>query len=346
MNVNQLNDDGAVIGYNPILEYKKETNNSVEPGEQTNSSGNSQSNYKYSDTLNGFLENTPGKTINNLENTMKNITFLIDSLSKSFNNGNWNQYGQISSLLSAIESDNQEYIQKFVEYHRNFISGSIIPELIKELYDEKVRIRTLRDVLSTLYYGKSNYTLEEIKEKDESYTKQLRSFEESGDINKINYVAITYDSMVNRSTSLYSFTVNEKVISIADVINQKDNSSTNMSRYMSIKNLYDEINDEINYRRASYDKEQSVEIMGKTLYNYYNKRQALLEVYDLFNENPDSIFFGRKIEDFQEELNNAVINVNRAFVGNQFYLNEIANLEKEKKILMDIYETLNYNLAN
>lgn len=347
MAINQLEDDGAVIGYKPTLQYKKENNVSADtednkPSSSTNYSGK----IKYSDTLNSFSNNTPSTALNNIDYVTENMKLLIDKLASAFKNGEWNQYGEISSLLSAIESDNQEYITDFIDYHKDNITGSIIPELIGEINNTKQRLKVLSDVLKELYYGNPRITTEEAKEIDKTYLQKLQSYESNEDNAKINYLALSYDSILNRSVNMYSFSANEQAINIADVIIASDDSSADSSKSPLIKKLFSEVSNELEYRKDSYSEQQSVEIMQKTLYNYYSKRQEILDLYDLFSDNKNSVFIGNKIESCKKQFDNAITNINKTFAGNQYYLSEIAKLEREKYFLMNIYASFNYNSNN
>ena len=107
--------------------------------------------------------------------------------------------------------------------------------------------------------------------------------------------------------------------------------------------MYNEINEAINTRKQLHQAQQNVEIMKKTLYNYYEKRQNLIMLYDLLSKSPESIYVGQKIQFAQNELVRAIKNVNKIFVGSQVYLQEIQKLEKEKLILSNIYATFNHN---
>ena len=116
----------------------------------------------------------------------------------------------------------------------------------------------------------------------------------------------------------------------------------NSSKASLVQQLFNEVNEELDYRRASYNPEQSVEIMQKTLYNYYDKRKNLIDLYDLIDSS-DSIYLKRKVSDYQYQVDEAIKDINRAFVGNQIYLTEKSNLEQEKHYLLEIYAQLNYN---
>jgi hypothetical protein len=348
MGINQLTDDGAVIGYKPTLEYVKKSKSNVKAEDETKKS--SATDYsgkvKYSETLKSFKNNLPSTALSNIDYVTQNMRLLIDKLASSFKNGNWNQYGEISSLLSAVESNNEEYINNFIKYHHDKITGSIAPELIGLIHNTEQRLQILGDVLKELYYGQSSITTEEAKEIDKAYIQKLQSYEKSGDKAKINYLALSCDSTLNRSVSMYAFSANQQAIDIADVVTSSDSSSTSSSKSHLIQNMFEEVNNEIDYRKGSYDDQQSVEIMQKTLYNYYNKRQEIIDLYDLFNENKESVFIGNRISSYSEQVNDAVANVNRTFVGNQYFLSEMAKLELEKHFLMNIYATFNYNSEN
>ena len=106
----QLEDNGAVIGYRPKLEYRKEKNNTAEVSTGAKPSTDHSGKVKYSDTLSGFVNNLPSTSIKDLDYVIQNIRVLIDNLTKHFHQGNWNEYNDISSLISAVESDDKDYI--------------------------------------------------------------------------------------------------------------------------------------------------------------------------------------------------------------------------------------------
>lgn len=340
MPINQLNDDGAVIGYKPDLQYKKDrtvASNNTDTA-RTNYSGS----ITYTDTFSGFKDNCPSQALSDIAYVTENLKKLVDKLAKAFKNGNWDKYNDISTLLSAVENNSNEYIQDFVDYHHGIITGSIVPELIQDIHDTQTRMDTLDKIIKELYYGDENISLDEAKEIDESYISKMESYETSDDKAKINYMAISYDSIISRSVSMYAFNINKKSITVADIVTKKDDTAVNPSKVSLIQQLFNEVNEELDYRRASYNPEQSVEIMQKTLYNYYDKRKNLIDLYDLIDSS-DSTYLKRKVSDYQDQVNEAIKDINRAFVGNQIYLTEKSNLEQEKHYLLEIYAQLNYN---
>lgn len=343
MSINQLGDDGAVIGYKPILQYNKESKSNVSAEDKSSSATNYSGNFEYSKTINSLGSNLPSTALGNIDFALQNMKRLVDKLALSFKKGNWNQYGEISSLLSAVESNDEEYITNFINYHKDKITGSIVPELIGTIHSTEQRLKILSDIIKELYYGEKTLTTEEAKEIDKSYLEKIKSYEANGEKSKINYLALSYDSSLNRSISMYSFSANEQVIDIADTLIASDDSSTDSSKASLIQKMFDEVNEEIDYRKYSYNEQQSIEIMKKTLYNYYSKRQELIELYDLFNQNNESIFIGRKIQSYREQIDDAIININKSFVGNQYFLSEIVKLEREKHFLKNIYASFNYN---
>lgn len=340
MPINQLNDDGAVIGYKPDLQYKKDrtvASNNTDTA-RTNYSGS----ITYTDTFSGFKDNCPSQALSDIAYVTENLKKLVDKLAKAFKNGNWDKYNDISTLLSAVENNSNEYIQDFVDYHHGIITGSIVPELIQDIHDTQTRMDTLDKIIKELYYGDENISLDEAKEIDESYISKMESYETSDDKAKINYMTISYDSIISRSVSMYAFNINKKSITVADIVTKKDDTAVNPSKVSLIQQLFNEVNEELDYRRASYNPEQSVEIMQKTLYNYYDKRKNLIDLYDLIDSS-DSIYLKRKVSDYQYQVDEAIKDINRAFVGNQIYLTEKSNLEQEKHYLLEIYAQLNYN---
>ena len=339
----QLEDNGAVIGYRPKLEYKKYKNNisDTSTGEQsgTSNSGNSQN----SDTLSGFENNLPSTALNDLDYAIQNIKILIDNLGKHFRQGNWSEYNDISALLSAVESDDKKYIKNFIDSHKNSITGSIIPELVGFLSDTQTRLKILCETLKELYYGKSTISTEEAKQIDAGYIEQLRKYEQSGQKGKINYISLSYDSILNRSVTMYAYNVNRKCIGLSKIPQSNTEISTDKTKALLLERLYNEVNDEINCRSNSYEAQQSIEIMQKTLYNYYDKRLGLLEMYNMFGGG-ESFPLMNRMYDYQSKTDKAIENIARTFMANQYYIAEITSLEQEKYDLMQNYSKLNYFL--
>lgn len=342
MSINQISDEGAVIGYQPNLQYDKNRTAESDVKEESSDFSNSQQTEYHSQCLLSFIKNMPNKTLSNIDFTITNVKKLIDKLSKAFRNGNWNEYADISTLLNAIDTNNIEYITKFVDYHRNNITGDITPELIEAIYNTKRKLELTSSILKQLYYGDINISQEDCAEIDSSYIHKIMTYENSGELSKINYAAIASDSSLNRSISQYAFNANKGCIVLADVINKQDAKVTNPSKISLVQNLFREVNDEIRYRNDSYSLQQSVEILEKTLYNYYNKRQDLLNLYHLLGTT-GSTYLTRKIKVYQSNLDDALKNVNRAFIGNEIYLSELEKLESEKYYLLNIYADMSNN---
>ena len=337
---NKKRDDGAIIGYKPKLEYQKEitAQEEVEQIESLNYNG-----VKFSKTLDSIAKNLPGITLSNLDFVTENIIMLMDELAKSFTDGNWKEYGNISSLMSAVESDNEEYIDAFVNYHSNLITGSIAPELIKTLNSTRRRLVLLNNTLKKLYYNDETLTTEQAQAIDADYIKQIQRYEVGNQQSRINYLTVSQDSILNRSVSLHVFDVNEKAINLSEVVLSTDKASAKKEQSDLIKQLYSETNKDLEYRKSTYDEKHSLEIMTKALFNYYDKRKTINDMYTILDTSVNSAFIARKTREYKNRLNEAIINVNKTFAGNAHYLSELTSLEQEKALLMNIYSTFNYN---
>lgn len=341
----KLEDDGAVIGYKPKLEYVKELNNTPEANNTSLASGNTDfsGNIAFSQALSDFHDNMPSKALEVLDMVINNIDSLISKISPLFSAGIGGNYSDIAGLLTALKCGNTDFSKKFIDHHFKDISGSHIPEIINELFLTGQRLETLSFTIKELYYGNPSISTEEAAEKDAAMLKAMQSYEISGDTQKINYVAVAYDNLVGRSTIVYGYTINKGVMRLNDILLQRDANCVNPSKMADIKHLFNEVNDEILYRKSSYDAQQSVEIMNKTLYNYYYKRSELLTLYDLFSTSKDSIMFGTRVSRKQADMRHAIEEVTKTYLGNQYYIDEITKLEQEKFFLREIYAGFNYN---
>jgi hypothetical protein len=142
---------------------------------------------------------------------------------------------------------------------------------------------------------------------------------------------------------MHAFAANEQAINVANIIYRTDDAKTDKSKAETLKRFFDDITTEAQYRKDKYNTQESVEIMEKTLYNYYNKRQEILDLYDIFGENGSSFYLGSKIQMCKNRIEEAVSNVNRTFVGTQHFLSEMVKLESEKYFLRNLYASFNYN---
>ena len=337
---NQRRDDGAIIGYKPKLEYSKEitSQEETEQIESINYDGT-----KFSKTLDSIAQNLPSVALSNIDFVTDNIQMLMEQLTKSFEDGNWPEYGSISSLMSAVESNNKEYIDAFVKYHSNLITGSIAPELIKTLNTTRRRLVSLNNTLKKLYYNDETLTTEQAQAIDADYLKQIQKYEVGSQQSKINYLAVSQDSILNRSVSLHAFDVNEKAITLSEVVLSTDKAAAKKEQSDLIKQLYAETNQNLEYRKSTYDEEQAIDIMTKTLFNYYDKRKTINDMYTILDTSVNSAFVTRKTMEYKDRLNQAITNVNKTFAGNAYYLSELTSLEQEKALLINIYSTFNYN---
>lgn len=336
----QLTDNGAVIGYRPKLEYAKEMNQKATSvsGNPTDASGTIQ----YTSSLTGLIYNQPSATISDVDYVIDNIQKLIDALAAKFEAGNWGEYNNISSLLNAVAINNTEYIDEFIQAHKHNINGSIIPELIGHLYNTAERMKILSDILKELYYGSKNITQEEMSEKDASNIEMMKSLEVAGQRHKINHVAISYDSMLNRSISTEAFAINKRAINMSRVPDSVTHLTDDSSKKELVSQLYSEVNEDLDYRQEAFEIQQTVEILEKTLYNYYNSRNDYVNLYHIYN-GQEGFSMMHRLQEYQYRLGRSLENVVRALEGNQHYLSQMTRLEQEKSNLMRNYSKLNYN---
>ena len=70
---------------------------------------------------------------------------------------------------------------------------------------------------------------------------KMKSYEANKDNSKINYLALSYDSILNRSVSMYTFGANEQAINVADVVLAADESAADSSKDSFIEKMFIEI---------------------------------------------------------------------------------------------------------
>lgn len=338
----QQEDSGAVIGYEPVLSYRKANNtagSNIQIREQDTSSDDS--NIQLSQTLQCFTESTPSETLQALEDVPVKIRKLTDALASMFNTGNWGMYNEISMLVTALNNGDTSYAKDFVDYHYNGISGSIIPELIWGMHEAGWRVKIVSDTLKELYYGRADITLGEASALDSRHVSLLKSLEVSGDIAKINYPVLAYDAMVNHSTMLYAFEMNKAVSRKADTAGMHVSTSVSSSGQPSVLRLFEETNGELSYRKDAYSMHQDKELLRNALYNYYRYRRTMDDMANLFYGS-QSVPLGRKLLSKQGAVKESVMELNRLYAGSRVYMYETTRLEQEKNYLKNIYNAASY----
>ena len=336
----QLIDSGAVIGYRPDLKYEKSNSVNESNIDITNEYVNN--NNSYTNTIQSYLDNQPSLVISNISDNIVSINEIIDRLSEAFNENEYDKYSNIETFIEAIENGNTVYANEFLEYHKTDISKNQIPEIIQILEVEKERLNVFNETLKTLYYGTSNITDEECKTKDDDIMSVLTQKDKNG--KGINYLTLSYDSILNKSINTYSQKTDLSYIQLEEAAYAADDSNmTNSILLPMIERLFNEVDDEINARTASYDIQQSVDTTRKALYNYYIKRSELNQFYNIVAESsPDGSYLLSKISSFENNLDNAIEDITRTTLGNVYYVESLSNLMTEKKQLRSLYATISY----
>lgn len=336
----QLTDSGAVIGYRPDLKYEK--TNEPEKSDISVINKYINDNSSYTNTIQSYLDNQPNLIISNINDNIISINDIIDRLAETFNKKEYNEYSNIESFIDAIENGNTVYANDFLEYHKTDISKSQIPEIIHILEIEKERLNIFNETLKTLYYGTSNITDKECKQKDNEISSVLIQKDKQG--KGINYLTLSYDSVLNKSINTYSSKIDEACILLEEVAYTEDNNDiTNSILLPMIERLFKETDNEINARSTSYDIQQSVDTTRKALYNYYIKRNDLNQFYNTVTESSnEGSYLLSKISLFENELDNAIEEINRTTLGNAHYMKSLSNLMTEKQQLRSLYATISY----
>ena len=341
MNIkDQLTDSGAVIGYRPDLKYQK--TNEPEKSDINVINKYINNNDSYTNTIQSYLDNQPNLVISNINDNIISINDIIDRLAEAFNKKEYNKYSNIESFIDAIENGNTVYAKDFLEYHKTDISKSQIPEIINILEIEKERLNMFNETLKTLYYGTSNITDEECKQKDDEISSVL--IQKDKQRKGINYLTLSYDSILNKSINTYSSKIDGACIQLEEVAyTEDDNDITNSILLPMIERLFKETDDEINARSTSYDIQQSVDTTRKALYNYYIKRNDLNQFYNTVTElSSEGSYLISKISSFEDELDNAIEEINRTTLGNVYYMKSLSDLMTEKQQLRSLYATISY----
>lgn len=370
----QLYSDSNVIGYQPDLEYKKPRTATGEfiPGQDPDQTYDPEKDTTlYTKTLNGFAENTPSSVLSDIEYVLKNIKRLKQKLAERFKEeqalldnpfykGNralsdteiilenakpgesYNPYNDITKLIDAGETGNADFTKQFEDQY-NSVTGTVIPALINHLNDIENKLSNLNTNFKDIYYGRPDITIQETQSSDAAYVNEMRLMERNDAGNKINYLTISFDAILNKIVSFAVFQDNKSAIKCAKVIDSHEDAQATSNDMNIITDMFNEIEKELTIRSRGYMRNENVELIQKAMYNYYEKRKHLNDAYNLYQSNPESKFLGRKVTEYAAKLNNAVKNVGRVLMYNQNYLNQITNLEAQKYSLQKLSRTTSSN---
>ena len=370
----QLDHDSNVIGYQPDLEYKKprtavgefipeqDPDQTYDPDKDTT---------LYTKTLNGFAENLPSSVLADIDYVLKNIKRLKQKLAEKFkeeqalldnpfykgstglsdteiilNNAkpgeSYNPYNDITKLIDAGENGNTDFTQQFEDQY-NDVTGTVIPALINQLNYIETKLSNLNVNFKDVYYGRPNISIPEAQGIDNAYVNNMRLMERDGTNGKINYLTISFDAILNKLVSFTVFQDNKSAIKCAKVIDSHEDAQATSNDMDILKEMFAEIEKELDIRSRGYMRNEDLELIQKSMYNYYEKRKHLNDVYNLYQSNPESKFLGRKVTEYTAKLNDAVKNVSRVLMYNQNYLNQITVLEKQKYNLQKLSRSTSSN---
>ena len=375
----QLDHDSNVIGYQPELEYKKPRTAvgefiSEQDSDQTYDSDKDTT--LYTKTLNGFIENLPSSVLSDIAYVLKNINRLKQKLAERFKEeqalldnplydsssneslstltdneiildnakpgGAYNPYNDITKLIEAGENGNSDFTQQFEDQY-DYITGTVIPALINQLADVEAKLSNLNTYFKDIYYGRPDITIPEAQSIDNSYVDNMRLMERDGSNGKINYLTISFDAILNKLVSFSVFQDNKSAIKCAKVIDSHEDAQATSNDMDILEEMFAEIEKELDIRSRGYKRNKDIELIQKSMYNYYEKRKHLNDVYNLYQQNPESKFLGRKVTEYTTKLNNAIKNVSRVLMYNQNYLDHITTLEKQKYNLQKLSRTTSSN---
>lgn len=370
----QLDHDSNVIGYQPDLEYKKPRTAVGEfiPGQDPDQTYDPDKDTTlYTKTLNGFAENLPSSVLTDIDYVLKNIKRLKQKLAEKFkeeqalldnpfykgstglsdteiilNNAkpgeSYNPYNDITKLIDAGENGNTDFTQQFEDQY-NDVTGTVIPALINQLNYIETKLSNLNVNFKDVYYGRPNISIPEAQGIDNAYVNNMRLMERDGTNGKINYLTISFDAILNKLVSFTVFQDNKSAIKCAKVIDSHEDAQATSNDMDILKEMFAEIEKELDIRSRGYMRNEDLELIQKSMYNYYEKRKHLNDVYNLYQSNPESKFLGRKVTEYTAKLNDAVKNVSRVLMYNQNYLNQITVLEKQKYNLQKLSRSTSSN---
>lgn len=371
--LSQLNSDGNIIGYQPTLKYEKQRTaigKAITSQEDINYDPEKDTTL-YSRTLNGFAENTPSNVLSDISNVLKNINRLKSNLAQKFNEDqavflnpfyksdsnisdteiilnnarpgtSYNPYNDINKLVEAENTGNESFSNEFEERY-NSLYGSVIPSLLNKLTFIENKLSVLNTVFKQIYYNNPNISLKEARNYDISYVSDMKLRERQGKNTGINYLTLSFDGILNKTVSMCTYQDNKSAIKVTKVIDSHDESQATVNDMDIVKKLFDDIEKQLDLRSRGYMRNENLELIQKSMYNYYEKRKQLNDLYTLYRQNPNSKLLARKTQEYSNELNNAIKNVAKVLLYNQNYLEKVTILEKQKYDLQKLFRSTSSN---
>lgn len=372
--LSQLDNTANVIGYQPTLEYKKDrtaVGEAITSSNETVTYDPEKDSTLYTKTLNGFAENMPSNVLSDIEYVLKNISDLKQLLVEKFNEDqaisqnpfykdvnsitdteiilsnakpgkSYNPYNDISKLIEANDTGDNEFSSKFQEQY-NSISGSVIPSLLNKLSNIENKLAILNTTYKNIFYNNPNISILEAKNSDAKYLSNMKLRERNGSDNGVNYLTISFDSLFNKVISHCIYQDNKSAIKVAKVIDSHEDTQATINDMNIIQKLFDDVEYQLDLRSRGYMRNENLELIQKSLYNYYEKRKYLNDLYSLSREHRDSKFLATKTSEYSKELNDAIKNVGRVLLYNQNYVNNITVLEKQKYELQKLFRSTSSN---
>lgn len=250
-------------------------------------------------------------------------------------------YNDINGILHPLPEDN-DYAKNFADFYDR-IDGTVIPDLINKINDIENKLKNLRSNYGFFYYDNDHISTDEAKNKDKAVLNYLRTKERNNESSKINYMLVSYDSLLNKMVSYNVFRDNKNAIKCAKVIDSKEKTQATSSDINIISTLFNEVEEKLAIRARGYKRQDDLQMIQKSMYNYYEKRKHLNDLYNLFAKDTSSRYLGRKIMQYSDDLTEAICDVNRVLMYNQNYLDKITELEKEKYNIQKIYKSTSSN---
>lgn len=333
-----MGDEGSIIGYAPDGEYTKEiSQTSVKIRQDT--AETPQEEDEYSRAYRYFAENLPKNSLLNLSFSKNNILKCAKDVMEAFPVNEYETYSDISAFYTSLVNGNEEFVNNFVEYYSTKPNGSVVPEVVKDIYSAYKRIDTVDRTIRYLFYGSETISDEDAAEIDELNLKTIKNLEHNKEYHKINYMAVSMDSALNKLSSLYSFNTSKACMMLAGICNPDNDFDYGNTSKRIVQKIFDEVNEKIFLRRKNYEEQQNIEILQKTLYNYYYKRQDLIDLYNLAG-GTDNLFISTKVIEYQERLKDSIENIAKIYLGHTVYIDKMTELEREKYIITQIYSQI------
>lgn len=331
----QLSDDGAVIGYSPDIRMPERTTSADKVNNESGSIIYLSDIDKFKSmpkASTGFLQAMPGHTAERLNEVAEVCTDIINDLAEEFNSAGYSRRWDAWRFIAETEAGGTKFTKEFMDTF-DHASGSIIPQVMHVVINERKFLKELMDNYLELYYGKGT-TAEKASEKDKALSNEIKSRSLAG--NGIDFLLLAHDAELSHMVDVFTYDAENVVMNIGDCPFLKaDGEISGESVAPQLEIMYRELKKEQDMRQAAYKKQHlDINDWKKASRYYASLRLDAAALYkSLCTGNIQSEFLGMKTQEFIDRLDTALEETCKPLAANTLYLQKMHDSMRRKRKL-------------